>query len=433
MSRKKSLTIFILVGVLIVTAAVFSLVEFPIGVNDYKGFAKAVKSGLDLSGGVVVVFDVDTLDDNGDKIDAETLKEGVESTARSMQTLLASNGFDDALVAYDTSTSEPSILVEVPNASDAENIIDLIGAPATLKFTASGDADTVYLEGKKHLENVYITQSSTSTSTYAIVLEFNKEGQKAFSAATKELTGKSMDIVLNGSTIMSISISEQITDNQVVLQSTNGYTQTEAYELATRIHAGMFSVGISERSTSINGALFGENAVRDMYIALAALFLIAAVFFAVRYRLFGLMAIISLLVFSEAAIIFTAILPWMELSPAGMLGLLVGLAFAVAAHLIVLENIRGQFATGKTIPTSIDLGLKKSLATVLDSYAVVALAIIAIWSIGGVMVSGLAMTLSICVLLGAFTALVVTPKFIKMLMPFNSTDAKAYNLEKEVA
>ncbi len=56
MTRKKSIVVLVLLAIFIVLMTVFAVIEFPIGVYDYTGYAKTISLGLDLSGGVSAVY-----------------------------------------------------------------------------------------------------------------------------------------------------------------------------------------------------------------------------------------------------------------------------------------------------------------------------------------------------------------------------------------
>ena len=68
--------------------AVFAVVSFPIAgsVYDYTGYAKTIKLGLDMSGGVSAVFKV--VPDEYDNLDNR-----ISGTISSLQSLLVSKGY----------------------------------------------------------------------------------------------------------------------------------------------------------------------------------------------------------------------------------------------------------------------------------------------------------------------------------------------------
>lgn len=109
MNLKKSIVILTVIAVFIILMAVFALVSFPIAgtVYDYHGYATTIKLGLDLSGGVSAVFNVQE-DEYGD------LETRVDGTVTSLQELLVSEGYTEATVTKTSSGGNFAIRVEVP-------------------------------------------------------------------------------------------------------------------------------------------------------------------------------------------------------------------------------------------------------------------------------------------------------------------------------
>lgn len=83
-SKKKSIIVLSVMAVFIILMAVFAVIEFPIGntVYDYHGYARTIKLGLDMSGGVSAVFTV--LEDEHADLDTR-----IDGTVDSLQELLA--------------------------------------------------------------------------------------------------------------------------------------------------------------------------------------------------------------------------------------------------------------------------------------------------------------------------------------------------------
>ena len=67
MNKKKSIVVLCIVSIFIILMTVFAVVDFPIAntVYDYTGYVKTIKLGLDMSGGVSAVFNVEN-DNYGD-------------------------------------------------------------------------------------------------------------------------------------------------------------------------------------------------------------------------------------------------------------------------------------------------------------------------------------------------------------------------------
>lgn len=107
MNKKKSIVVLCIVSVFIILMAVFAFVSFPIAgtVYDYTGYAKTIKLGLDMSGGVSAVFKV--VPD-----EYENLDNRISGTISSLQSLLVSKGYTEATVTKGrpATVSPPSVL-----------------------------------------------------------------------------------------------------------------------------------------------------------------------------------------------------------------------------------------------------------------------------------------------------------------------------------
>ena len=100
-SKKKSIIVLSIIAVVIILMAVFAVVDFPIGntVYDYHGYAKTIKLGLDMSGGVSAVFNV--VEEDSEDLDAR-----INGTVASLQELLVSKGYTEAIVTKGTNSNE---------------------------------------------------------------------------------------------------------------------------------------------------------------------------------------------------------------------------------------------------------------------------------------------------------------------------------------
>ena len=139
MNLKKSIVILTVIAVFIILMAVFALVSFPVAgtVYDYHGYATTIKLGLDLSGGVSAVFNVEDDGSEGD------LAARVDGTVLSLQEMLLQEGYPEASVTRTESGGSYSIRVEVPDVNNAEDVLDLIGRPAKLQFVGSSTQGSV--------------------------------------------------------------------------------------------------------------------------------------------------------------------------------------------------------------------------------------------------------------------------------------------------
>lgn len=455
MNKKKSIAIFTIACVLLVLGMVFAFVPtFPIGKSmyDYTGFARSIKLGLDLAGGVSAVFDVTAPE--GETLTADEMKARLDGVKASMEDLLTSKGYTESVVTYNT-TGKPTITVEIPDVDDPERVFDLIGRPASLKITKGGEEKTVYIVGSKHLKNVGVAaDTEKNNGTYVISLQFNAEGTKVFATATKENIGKSLDIYINGEKLMSVSVSTEISNGQAVIKqggnTSGGYTYEEAYNMATRLQAGTFGVDMKVRETNIVSPTLGTTAIRSSLIAGIVGIVLVMIFMVALYGMFGLMADLALLAYIELVLFLCAILPWVQLTLPGIAGIIIGIGMAVDANIIIFERIKDEYRSGLLGSDDLFLkpqrgsdgkitsqggpisrGFRRAAVAVIDSNVTTLIGAIVMWIFGGTSIVGFAVTLFISIIVSMFTALLITRLNISLLGSFEAmNNPKFYNLKR---
>lgn len=455
MNRNKSIIIFVAAGILLVLGLVFAVVPtFPIGKSlyDYTGYARSIKLGLDLAGGVSAVYDVDTKRSDGTEIPAENMKTSLEGVKKSMSELLVSKGFPESVVTYNTSGSHPTITVEVPDVEDPERVFDLIGRPASLKITKTDDPDTVYIYGSDHLDAVGIDADQEHGGFYVITLKFNKEGTVKFREATQSAVKDNftLDIFISEEKVMTVSVEEAINNGQAIIRHSSGYTYEEAYDMATRLQAGTFGLNLRVRETNIVSPVLGKSAIRDGLIAGLVGLALVMIFMVIFYGMFGLMADMALIAYVEAVLFLCSVLPWVQLTLPGIAGIVIGIGMAVDANIIIFERIKEEYRLGGKGADDIFLnptrgsdgkitsqggpvsrGFRKAAVAVIDANVTTLIGAVVLWIFGGAAIVGFAITLFLSIIISMFTALVISRLFISSLGGFEKmADPRFYNLKK---
>ena len=425
-NKKKSIIVLSIVAVFIILMAVFAVVSFPIAgtVYDYNGYAKTIKLGLDMSGGVSAVYEV-LPDEYGD------LDTRVTGTISSMQSLLVSKGYTEATVSRGTnSNGNTTIRVEVPDVDDPERVLDLIGRPASLYFTleqSDNPKSVAFINGREHLETAYVT--TDDSGNYAIGLKFNEAGSKAFATTTSEHVGETTYIYVDGELMMSPKINSAITNGSAII--TGNYTYDEAYEHATKLQSGTFGVTLKQTEVRNISATLGENSVKIALIAGAIGVGLIFLFMILVYRGLGLAADIALCAYIVLLLWFCAVLPWVQLTLPGIAGILLSIGMAVDGNVIIFERIKDEYGkTSKPIPSAIKEGFRRSTAAIIDGNVTTLIGAIVLWVLGSSTVVGFAVTLFIGIILSMFTCLVITRLILKCFVPLNSRSEKLYGLKR---
>ncbi len=424
MSKKKSILILSFVTIIIVLMTVFALIDFPAGLYDYTGYAKTIKLGLDLSGGVSAVFNVD---DDG----LPNLDKRAEGTVSALQQLLVTKGFPEAVVSY----SDKKIRVEVPDEEDPERIFDLIGRPQSLEIKDSADEDeaTTIIVGKDHIEDAYVTHDPSNSSYYAVGLKFNDRGSKVFAEYTSNNVGQKVYIFIGGELreeqASGITINEAITRGTAIISG--AYTYESANDLATSIQSGTFNVGLTLAESRTVSATLGADAIKIALIAGAIGIGLVIIFMIVFYRMMGVAASISLIIYTLLLLWFSAVLPWVQLTLPGIAGVLLGIGMAVDANIVIFERIKDEYRnSNKPIISASKTGFKRGLAAVVDGNVTTLIGAVVLWIVGSSAIVGFAVVLFISILVSMFTALVVTRLLLNAFLAFNHTSGKMYALKR---
>ncbi len=428
MNKKKSIIVLSVIGIFIILMAVFAVVSFPIAntVYDYTGYAKTIKLGLDMSGGVAAVFEV--LPDEFDDLDTR-----VDGTISSLQSLLVSKGYTESTVTKGTnSNGNTTIRVEVPDVDDPQKVLSLIGRPATLEFKGENDVNAENLiVGRTHLESAYVTLDESSH--YAVGLKFNSAGTTKFAEVTKDYLNKTIYIYIDGEPYTQVNVNSTITNGSAIITSgQDGYTYQEALDFATRLQSGTFGVQLRQTEVRNISATLGENSINTALIAGIVGVAIIFVFLLLVYRGLGLAADIALCVYIVLLLWFCAMLPWVQLTLPGIAGILLSIGMAVDANVIIFERIKDEYKhSNKPIQTAIKDGFKRSIAAIIDGNVTTLIGAVVLWILGSASIVGFAVTLFIGIILSMFTSLVITRLILKCFVPLNSTNNKLYGLKRD--
>lgn len=131
MKKWQSAVILTVLAILIIFGSVFGFVSLDngeLGIKDYTAYIKNISLGLDLSGGVYAVYEVDESKLTDEQKD--NLSSLISGTMASLESLLFSKGYTEAQVTE----SNGRIRVEIPDEEDPERIFNLIGRPSSFEF-----------------------------------------------------------------------------------------------------------------------------------------------------------------------------------------------------------------------------------------------------------------------------------------------------------
>lgn len=426
MNKATAIKRFIFVGIFLVIGFILAFGQFNIpGTHyTYNGFVNSIKLGLDLKGGVLAVYEATSLEGDEDVDFSEKLN----ATKQRITDLITAE-YTEAVISIQQGNR---LRIEVPDVSDPDEIFDLIGQPASLEFKKENSATAEAVLTGQNIKSVKATQQQNSSGTleYGVSITFDAEGAQVFYELTKEMQGKQIYIFKNGELFSQPTVNSAIAGGTTFISGSMS-DMSEAEDFALQILSGTFSVNLSLLENTVVSATLGEDALLYGLIAGAIALVLIFAFMIWRYKMMGVIACVALCFYVILMLFFLQAIPLVQLTLAGIAGIILSIGMAIDGNIIVFERIKEEYASGKRIAPSIRAGFKKALSAILDSNVttIVVAAVLALLGTGSI--QGFAITLLIGVALSMVTSLLITRGLMYMYYPLNTTDARKYSLKRE--
>ena len=402
--------------IMLVIAAALSFVSYQ-GIGEGKILSAGnIKQGLDLSGGVYIVYEADKED-----VTAEEMQAAVSL----IQGRMDWNGWTEAEVAQEGTNR---IRVDIPGVENAEEAIREIGQTAQLSFV--DETGKVLLTGDMVADatkQVGAIQKGGNAQPY-VALKFNDEGKQLFAEATAANIGKPIYIVMDGEVISAPMVQSAITTGEASI--TGNFTGESAEELASLIRAGSLPFNLNVIQMKNVGARLGADALATGVKAGAIGLALVLIFMLVVYKVLGFAADLALIIYVGLELILLNAFN-ITLTLPGIAGIILSVGMAVDANVVIFERLKEELVQGKTLRVAIKNGFSRALPAILDGNVTTLIAAVVLFFLGSGTVKGFATTLAIGIVLSMFTALFVTKFVLNALYNLGFTDKKFYGTKKE--
>ena len=299
---------------LIVIATVFS-------VKPLTDPEKGISLGLDLRGGVHLVLQAQPGPDG-----AEITADDMEKARTIIERRVNEMGLSEPVIQTDV--SKKRIIVDLAGVQDPDKAVETL--KTTAKLTFKDPQGNVVIEGSD-LKDARAAQGQTS---YVVHLTFTSEGAKKFADVTSRSIGQQIGIYLDDKLLQNPVVQTAITNGQAEI---TGYSSLEeAAEYAALLRSGALPVSLTIEEKRAVGATLGADSLNKSLDAGIVSLVFIALFMIVFYRLPGLVADISL-------VVFTLIVLWAlkgfgaVLTLPGIAGILLSIAMAVDLNIIIYE------------------------------------------------------------------------------------------------
>ena len=310
---------------------------------------------------------------------------------------------------------EGAVTTNVSGAKDdaTSSLISMLNSTSTASkstSTVAASIDYSKLYSDTGLTGQYLKTASvqfdSNTRQPLVSITFDNTGKEKFADITGKNVGKVLAIFLDGQPISTPVIRDQIKDGSAVISG--NFTPDEARTLARDLRYGALPVPINLIGTQTIGASLGENALKASVDAGMWGFLIIAIFLLLWYRLPGLVAIVSLTMYTIFMLAIFKLIP-VVLTSAGLAGLILSIGMAVDGNILIFERMREELAKGHSLEDGIREGFARAWLSIRDSnLSSIITAIILYFFATSALIKGFALVFLIGVLVSMFTAITVS-------------------------
>src|SRR6476660_3653788 len=239
---------------------------------------------------------------------------------------------------------------------------------------------------------------------YEINFSLKKAGADKFGAWTGAHINEYMGVVLNGEVKSIAFIKSQIYDSG---QITGRFSKQSAEDLALTLRSGALPAQIEYLEERTVGPSLGADSIRAGVRASGVGLALVIFFMLIYYRGSGVNAVVALvlnmILMLAGLIVFGA-----TLTLPGIAGIILTIGMAVDSNVLIFERIREEWRSGKTIPSSVDLGFNRAFITIIDTHVTTIISSLFLFVFGTGPIRGFAVTLVIGLLVNLFSAVYVS-------------------------
>lgn len=426
-------------------------------------FTIPLKLGLDLQGGSQITMQLKT------SADVPVIDQKVsEAVVRIVENRVNALGVSESIVQ---TLGNEQIIVQLPGVSDPEQAERVLGGTAQLDFREqlpgteaqlpieltiqrqkiaeqarlknSGDRPAIEknlselqaaneaiaklfkapsIKGNQLTDAFPDKAAGAVGDNWNVALRFNDEGGKNFAELTKNLagTGRSIGVFLDNQLLSAPTVGVEFAETGIMGGNaiiTGSFTAQDAQDLSVQLRGGALPVPVEIVENRTVGATLGRDSIqRSIYAGLGGLILVL-IFMVLYYRLPGIIADISLIIYGLLTLACFALLG-VTLTLPGIAGFILSIGMAVDANVLIFERTREELQAGKTLYRSVESGFYRAFSSILDGNVTTVIACLALFWLGTGLVKGFAVTLGLGVMISMFTALTCSRTFLFWAISF---------------
>jgi len=411
----------LIIGIIVAGFVFFFINPFQIGDFERSGGGPlGLKLGLDLQGGSYLIYQASIENPSADQM---------QGAINIIERRVNSYGVSEPVVQQ---FGENRIILQLPGVENIQEAKDLIGATALLEYKERECLDLVndpgcllsFIDKEIGLTGEYMTSAFVdnipATGEAIVSVIFNSDGATLLSELTKNIAkddSKRIAIFLDDLLIMAAQAQEVILGGRGYISG--GFTFDSARTLAIQLESGRLPIPLELIQESDIDAALGSDSLRSsLYAGIIGLALVL-VFMILYYRMVGVLAAVSLLIYAVLTLAIFKLIP-IVINLSGIAGFVLSIGMAVDANILIFERIKEELRIGRSLSSAIDVGFNRAWTSIRDSnVSTFIICLILYWfgsRMGTTIVMGFSLTLFIGVAVSMFTALWVTRNTLQIVV-----------------
>jgi len=346
------------------------------------------------------------------------------------------------------------IAIQLPGLQNSAEVKKILGKTATLEFrmvdetnspieaAATGrvplgsklyytrDKQPVLLKRDVVVTGDQLTDASFQPNTQegaAVSVSLDSRGAAKMLKNTQENLGHLMAVVFidrsrekNAEGVVVDRTTEEVINRATIrgVFSNNfnitGVNPIEGRELALLLRAGGLAAPLTPVEERAIGPSLGADNIDKGVHAMVFGMLAAFIFMAIYYKVFGLIADLTL---AANVVLLTALLSLLgaALTLPGIAAVVLTVGMAVDANILIYERIREELRVGVSPRAAITAGFERAFSAIFDSNVTAFIAGLVLWLFGAGAVRGFAVVLMLGILTSMFTAVMGSRALVQIV------------------
>ncbi|MNH81535.1 bifunctional preprotein translocase subunit SecD/SecF [compost metagenome] len=397
----------------IITFLVVVVVTTAVMVGTTPSLLKDINLGLDLKGGFEILYEATPIEAGG-----KVTKDALQETAKSIEKRANKLGTSEPDV---TTEGTNRIRLKMPGVTDEKVVREKMQEPATLTFRSKDGTEKsaaqynkIELYGNEFAENGASYHPDQLNQFYEVSIKVKDKSK--LTEITTRLLNKELAIFMDDTLLYHPEVRAVLSDGTASISG--GYTKEQAKDLSDKINLGALPLKLTEKYSQSVGATLGKLSLDQTLQAGIIGSLIILAFMILVYRIPGLVASFTLIVYTWLLIAFFYF-AGVTLTLPGIAAFILGIGMAVDANIITDERIKEELRNGKSILSAVKAGSRISFRTVMDAHVTTFIAAAVMFGLGTGAVKGFAFVLMLDLIVSIITNIFFSRYLLHLLVKGN--------------